>query len=73
VVKLRINVVGYEQEKSGVIREVIRLHFGDGNLPALTLVGVQALARPEFQIEVEALAIATPEKSAGEAARVSSH
>ena len=60
VVKLTIYVVGYEQEKAGVIQDVVRQHFGGGDLPACTVVGVQALGRPEFQIEVEALAIATP-------------
>jgi enamine deaminase RidA (YjgF/YER057c/UK114 family) len=60
VMKLTIYVVGYEPEKAGVITEVLRHQFGDRDLPALTLVGVQALAKPEFQIEIEALAIATP-------------
>ena len=58
VAKLTIYVVGYEQGKVGVIRDAVRQHFGGGSLPACTLVGVQALGRPEFQIEVEALAIA---------------
>jgi len=60
VMKLTIYVVGYEPEKAGVITEFVRHQFGDSDLPALTLVGVQALAKPEFQIEIEALAIATP-------------
>jgi enamine deaminase RidA (YjgF/YER057c/UK114 family) len=59
VMKLTIYVVGYQPEKAGVIQDALRNRFGDGDLPALTLVGVQALARPEFQIEIEALAIAT--------------
>jgi enamine deaminase RidA (YjgF/YER057c/UK114 family) len=59
VVKLTIYVVGYEQGKSGAIRDAVGRHFGGRPLPACTLVGVQALARPEFQIEVDALAIAT--------------
>jgi enamine deaminase RidA (YjgF/YER057c/UK114 family) len=60
VMKRTIYVVGYEPEKAGVITEVLRHQFGDRDLPALTLVGVQTLAKPEFQIEIEALAIATP-------------
>jgi len=60
LMKLTIYVVGYGPEKAGVITEVLRQQFGGGDLPALTLVGVQALAKPEFQIEIEALAIATP-------------
>jgi len=57
VAKLTIYVVDYEQGKIGAIRDAMRRHFGDRALPACTLVGVQALARPEFQIEVDALAI----------------
>ena len=57
VAKLTIYVVGHEQAKIGPIRDAVRRHFGDRDLPACTLIGVQALARPEFQIEVEALAI----------------
>jgi enamine deaminase RidA (YjgF/YER057c/UK114 family) len=57
VAKLTIYVVGYAQQKAGELQGVMRQHFGDGPLPALTLVGVQSLARAEFQIEVEAVAI----------------
>jgi enamine deaminase RidA (YjgF/YER057c/UK114 family) len=64
VVKLTIYVVGYEQERVGAIREAVRHHFGGRALPACTLVGVQALGRPEFQIEVEALAIGSAESGA---------
>jgi enamine deaminase RidA (YjgF/YER057c/UK114 family) len=58
VVKLTIYVVEYQPEKARVIQDALRTQFGDGDLPALTLVGVQTLAKPEFQVEVEALAIA---------------
>jgi len=64
VAKLTIYVVGYEPAKIAPIREAVRRHFGDRSLPACTLLGVQALARPEFQIEVEALAIRTLDKGA---------
>ena len=57
VAKLTIYVVGYEGGKIGAIREAVARHFGGRPLPACTLVGVEALARQEFQIEVEALAI----------------
>ncbi len=57
VVKLTIYVVGYSYEKADIIRETIRRHFGSRPLPACSLIGVEALARPEFQVEVEALAI----------------
>lgn len=59
VAKLTIYVVGYEQGKVGAIRSAVTKHFEAGSLPACTLVGVQALGRPEFLVEVEALAIAT--------------
>ena len=64
VAKLTIYVVGFEQEKIGVIRDAVRQHFGSQALPACTLVGVQALGRPEFQIEVEAFAVSTAERGA---------
>ena len=57
VVKLTIFVVGYSYEKVGTIRETVARHFGSRPLPACSLIGVDALARPEFQVEVEALAI----------------
>ncbi|MFN2632935.1 MAG: RidA family protein [Thermoanaerobaculia bacterium] len=56
VVKLTIYVVGYSQEKAGVIGETLRNHFGRP-LPACSLIGVDALARPELLVEVEALAV----------------
>ena len=59
VAKLTIYVVGYEHSKAGIIQDAVRQHFGVEHLPACTLVGVQALGRPEFQIEVEAFAIST--------------
>jgi len=58
VVKLTIYVVGYSYDKADIIRETVRGHFGSRPLPAYSLIGVEALARPELQIEVEALAIA---------------
>jgi enamine deaminase RidA (YjgF/YER057c/UK114 family) len=57
VVKITIYVVGYTPEKAGPIQEAVRRHLGDPPLPACSLIGVAALARPEFQVEVEALAI----------------
>jgi enamine deaminase RidA (YjgF/YER057c/UK114 family) len=60
VAKLTIYVVGYEQGRIGAIRSAVQRHFDGPSLPACTLVGVQALGRPEFLVEVEALAIATP-------------
>jgi enamine deaminase RidA (YjgF/YER057c/UK114 family) len=58
VAKITIYVVGYTREMADLIAETVRRHLGSRSLPACSLVGVQALARPEFQVEVEALAIA---------------
>jgi enamine deaminase RidA (YjgF/YER057c/UK114 family) len=57
VVKLTIYVVGYTSEKAGVITQTARRYFGSRPLPACSLIGIQTLARPEFQVEIEALAI----------------
>ena len=58
VVKLTIYVVGYSYEKADLIRETVARYFGSRPLPACSLIGVEALARLEFQVEVEALAVA---------------
>ncbi|MFL6583800.1 MAG: RidA family protein [Chthoniobacterales bacterium] len=57
VAKLTMYVVELEDAKTGIIKDAVRRHFGGGALPACSLIGVESLARPEFQIEVEALAI----------------
>jgi len=57
VVKLTIYVVGYGHDKAAVIQKAVGRHFRTARLPACSLVGVEALARPEFLVEVEALAI----------------
>ena len=64
VAKLTIYVVGYAREKAAVITETLGRHFGSRPLPACSLIGVEALARPEFQVEVEALAIAEGSRGA---------
>jgi enamine deaminase RidA (YjgF/YER057c/UK114 family) len=56
VAKLTTYVVGYTPEHLPAVREAREAVFGS-SLPASTLVGVQALARPEFLIEVEAVAV----------------
>jgi enamine deaminase RidA (YjgF/YER057c/UK114 family) len=40
-----------------VIREVRTEALGDASPPASTLVGVQALASPDFLIEIDAIAV----------------
>lgn len=57
VVKLNIYVVNYQYENAAMIGDLIRQHFPAGQLPACSLIGVQALAREEFLIEIEATAV----------------
>jgi enamine deaminase RidA (YjgF/YER057c/UK114 family) len=56
VTKITIFVVNYRREQLPAIDEARAALFGD-HKPADTLVGVQALSRPEFLIEVEAVAV----------------
>ena len=58
VVKLLIYVVDYEYEQAGVIREELRAVFPPERLPALSLLGVAALAEKHFLIEIDAEIIA---------------
>lgn len=57
VVKFTYYVVGHDAEKLRLIREVRDEYLKPTNRPASTLVGVQALFRPEFLLEVEAVAV----------------
>lgn len=57
VVKITSFVVNYRPASGDVIRDVRARFFGDSGLPASTLVGVQALAREDLLIEVEAIAV----------------
>jgi enamine deaminase RidA (YjgF/YER057c/UK114 family) len=56
VTKITVYVVNYSPDQLPAIGEARIGLFGD-TLPASTLVGVQALARPELLIEVEAVAV----------------
>jgi enamine deaminase RidA (YjgF/YER057c/UK114 family) len=56
VTKITIYVVDYSPDRLPAIGEARIGLFGD-TLPASTLVGVRALARPEYLIEVEAVAV----------------
>lgn len=56
VAKLNTYIVDYTPEKRDAASAGRRATFGD-RFPASTLIGVQALAMPELQIEVEAIAI----------------
>jgi enamine deaminase RidA (YjgF/YER057c/UK114 family) len=56
VAKLTIYVAGYESDYLPVIEQARVELFGD-HKPADTLIGVARLARPEFLIEVDAIAV----------------
>ena len=57
VVKLNTYIVNYVPEYRTILGEVRSRYTGAEHPPASTLVGVQALALPEFLIEVEAVAV----------------
>lgn len=57
VVKMNTYVVNFKAADLPVIREVRGQFFPQENLPASTLVGVQALALDGLLIEVEAVAV----------------
>lgn len=57
VVRLRTYVVNHTPDKLGPICGAIAAFFGDAAPAANTLIGVQALALPDFLIEIEATAV----------------
>jgi len=57
VVKQTTFVVNFKPDDRAVIADVRREYLSSEHPPASTLVGVQALARPEYLIEVEAIAV----------------
>jgi enamine deaminase RidA (YjgF/YER057c/UK114 family) len=57
VAKLTTYVVGYRPDMLPVMGAARTAVLGTTDLPASTLVGVQALAQPGYLIEVEAIAV----------------
>ena len=57
VVKITTYVVDYRPEMRPIIGAARSPFFGSGAPPASTLVGVSALAAPEWLIEIEAIAV----------------
>ena len=57
VVKLTTYIVDYEAAQLDVFRRVRSEFFAEENRPASTLIGVAALALPEYRVEIEATAI----------------
>jgi enamine deaminase RidA (YjgF/YER057c/UK114 family) len=57
VVKMNTYIVDYGPGTLEVFRGVRKELLGDADMPASTLVGVEALALPEWLIEIEAVAV----------------
>ena len=57
IVKITTYVVNYKPEDRVVIGKVRATFFAGGTPPASTLVGVAALAMPEWLVEIEAVAV----------------
>ena len=57
LVKINTYIVDYEPEDLDVFRGVRKEVFTDAITPASTLVGVTALALPEWLIEIDAVAV----------------
>jgi len=57
VVKLNVYVVNYKPEYRDLLNEARSRHVSKENPPASTLIGVQALAREGFLVEIEAVAV----------------
>jgi enamine deaminase RidA (YjgF/YER057c/UK114 family) len=57
VVKITTYVVNYKPDVIPMIREIRSKYLSSEHPPASTLVGVQGLAREDFMIEIEAVAV----------------
>jgi enamine deaminase RidA (YjgF/YER057c/UK114 family) len=57
VVKFTTYVVNFKPEDRAIVAAARQKHLPASNPPASTLVGVQALARPDLMIEIEAIAV----------------
>ena len=57
VVKMNTYIVDYNPETLEVFRRVRKELMGELKMPASTLVGVEALALPDWMIEIEAIAV----------------
>ena len=57
LVKITVYVVNMKPEHRDLMGQVRARHVNKDSPPASTLVGVQALAKPEYLVEVEAIAV----------------
>ena len=65
VVKTNSYIADYDPADRRVFGEARAAAFGTENLPASTLIGVQALAADRFKVEVDAVAVVREEGAAG--------
>ena len=59
VVRLRTYIVGHTPDKLGVVLPLLGAFYGDAIPAPNTVIGVAALALPDFLIEIEATAALT--------------
>ena len=57
VVRMRTYIVGHTPDKLETVCGAISAFYGDAEPAANTLIGVQALALPDFLIEIEVTAV----------------
>lgn len=57
VVSMRIYFLDAKKGETGGISQALLEYFPDGNPPATTWIGVPSLARDDFLIEIEAVAV----------------
>jgi len=57
IVRLRTYVVNHSLEKLGIVGAEIGAFYGDATPAPNTFLGVQALAMPEFLVEIDATAV----------------
>ena len=57
VVKITTSIVGYHPEYRAIVGLARAPFFASGPPPASTLVGVSALASPDWLVEIEAVAV----------------
>lgn len=57
IVKITTYVVNYQPDNRAIIGNARSPFFANGKSPASTLIGVEALALPEWLVEIEAIAV----------------
>lgn len=62
VVKYNTYIVNYQPTYLDTFRTIRKELLGDQDMPASTLVGVQALGLPEWKVEIEAIAVVVETK-----------